>query len=170
MFLRRRGDLDLVMAQLGGELFAGRGDVDKYFITEVHPAVDKLGPIVKLDNGKLFQVYPEIAEHMRLEVGEVFNPPNEWGRPRSDETTDEWYKRVTESVPMLEEERQIIEKQRTAEKVMDQFRTASLDRVKNRILIHLRFAPEREAAALLKWASGYCDGLDRALRIARREE
>lgn len=31
MILRRRGDLDLVMAQLGGELFATRGNVENFF-------------------------------------------------------------------------------------------------------------------------------------------
>ena len=34
MLLRRRGDLELVMAQLGGELFAIGGDVDQYFPDE----------------------------------------------------------------------------------------------------------------------------------------
>jgi len=45
-----------------------------------------------------------------------------------------------------------------------------LNRVRSRVADHIRSAPEREATALQRWASGYCDGLDKALRIARHED
>lgn len=43
-------------------------------------------------------------------------------------------------------------------------------RIQTRIAEHMMTAAGRERAALQKWAAGYCDGLDRALRIARRQE
>ena len=114
MLLRRRGDLDLVMAQLGGELFATRGNVDNFF-------------------GEPLKITPE-EEAMQRQRNALINA-------RLD------------VLPFL-----------VPPRVID------TDRIKNRILIHLRDAAEREHSALLKWASGYCDGLDRALRIARRKD
>jgi hypothetical protein len=114
VLLRRRGDLDLVMAQLG-TLFATRGDVDKYFIP-------------KHDNFELV-ASPEMDEFLTAA----------W----------KWFKDPTQPRPLL---------------------PGWEGRVSGRIALHMRSAPEREAAALQRWASGYCDGLDRALRIARHKE
>jgi hypothetical protein len=161
MFLRRRGDLDLVMAQLGGELFATAGEVDKYFVSASDYCSKCNGVILKPNVN--YGINPDV-------VCKCPSPPVwEQGLLRTeltlaepileDEAKEWWTKRCTP---------ELIHKRLVARN--PQIDDGVLLRIQESVEDHICSAPEREAAALLRWASGYCDGLDRALRIARHKE
>ena len=105
MILRRRGDLELVMAQLG-TLFATEGEVDKYFQSQE----DVLAAFRRANKIVLEKIAVGIDAHVR-----------------------------------------------------------DL-RVTARIVEHIQFAPEREAARLQEWARGYDDGIRTALALLKRED
>jgi hypothetical protein len=121
VILRRRGDLDLVMAQLGGNLFATRGDVDNYWEQGLNDA-------------------KEAAQSRPSEDGNSLLPQAIRGDGRKSTQDDS-----TDRARGVSKDRlQIVG--RIPERVID------AERVRESVADHIRFAPEREAAALRNWA------------------
>jgi hypothetical protein len=185
VILRRRGDYANVMRELG-TLFAREGEVDKYFQHKTYtPQVVSISKddlkshgwpdnptkeqfISYLDR-EIFEANVHIHCHEALRYFGFFL---DWKFVDGEWKYEVWplEKEKTNLAPVSEAE--LLDLTNSFGLVRAEYpgKLIDTDRVKNRVLIHLRFAEEREAAALLLWASGYCDGLDRALRISRNKE
>jgi hypothetical protein len=143
VLLRRRGDLELVMAQLGGELFATRGKVDKYFLPGTYcPACAKW--ITHLDaqercGNTMYWLHP-VAVIKGDPVLEDFERNPETEKEIIDETIQWWKTRCT---PELIHKRLVARNPKMS--------AESLQSIQDRVLDHIRSAPEREAAALREW-------------------
>jgi hypothetical protein len=139
VILRRRDDYDDVLRELGGELFAREGNVDKYFTRPKgwHEAIDEANPLGlsratfpgQLKSHESWRpwhdVNPELVGDARIEAEE---------RVLCSWLDREFSKlgRLPSSPPEPEEDQ----------------RTLRLIRITERIGEHIRTAPERERAAL----------------------
>jgi len=176
MFLRRRGDLDLVMAQLGGDLFATEGEVDSYF--NLNHCCDKFEDgtgrvfVCDLIKGHVGAHEDESMEwwneeNPAIKIHPEFVSGKSWPIERDveeekriiDETISWWQKRCT---PELIHRRLVARNPK-----MD---GESLRKIQESMESHIRSAPEREAAQLRQWAVGYDDGIRTALAILKRDE
>lgn len=169
-----------------GTLFATEGEVDKYFQCgkRAKALVPRLGMYYAC-------VLPQNHEGPCAHGGQCFKhgsyvgdkcpewPNCEANAPTFDHRTNEaiWQQGLREDVQPMSylapvSEAEMLDLTNSFGLVRAEYpgKLIDTDRVKNRVLIHLRFAEEREAAALLQWASSYCDGLDRALRIAQHKD
>jgi hypothetical protein len=117
VILRRRDDYARVLRELGGQLFARGGEVDKYF-----PKDEASGS------------YPNLERRAR------FTPMHEVGEPRTPITIEEAESMLAHNLGLTYSEAATVINM-TSEQIADWRR-------KNRLQNHIRYAPERERAAL----------------------